>query len=93
VAGFDLHANVDVRAPRIAIGWSNYRYLLRPAVAQDRLQLRDDGRIVRAPKTSWADGTRQLVFESLELLEKLAARGAAGENGVTSTRDVYLSTI
>jgi hypothetical protein len=25
VAGFDLHANVDVRAPRIAIGWSNYR--------------------------------------------------------------------
>jgi hypothetical protein len=24
-------------------------------------------------KTAWADGTRQLVFEPLELLEKLAA--------------------
>jgi hypothetical protein len=32
-----------------------------------------DGRIVLTLKTTWADGTRQLVFEPLELLEKLAA--------------------
>ena len=31
------------------------------------------GRIVLTLKTAWADGTRQLVFEPLELLEKLAA--------------------
>jgi len=45
----------------------------RPAVAQDRLRLLDDGRIVLTLKTAWADGTRQLVFEPLTLLEKLAA--------------------
>jgi hypothetical protein len=49
------------------------RYLLRPAVAQDRLQLRTDGRVVLTLKTAWADGTRQLLFEPVTLLEKLAA--------------------
>ncbi len=49
------------------------RYLLRPAVAQDRLRLLADGRIVLTLKNAWADGTRYLVFEPLELLEKLAA--------------------
>ena len=49
------------------------RYLLRPAVAQDRLRRLDDGRIVLTLKTAWADGTRHLVFEPLTLLEKLAA--------------------
>jgi hypothetical protein len=49
------------------------RYLLRPAVAQDRLRLLADGRIVLTLETAWADGTRQLVFEPLTLLEKLAA--------------------
>jgi Putative transposase len=47
--------------------------LLRPAVAQDRLRLLDDGRVVLTLKMPWADGTRQLVFEPLEVLEKLAA--------------------
>lgn len=73
LAGFDLHANVAVPAadrPRLE---QLCRYLLRPAVAQDRLRLLDDGRIVLTLRTAWADGTRHLVFEPLELLEKLAA--------------------
>ncbi len=49
------------------------RYLLRPAVAQDRLSLLVDGRVVLTLKTAWTDGTRYLVFKPLELLEKLAA--------------------
>jgi hypothetical protein len=71
--GFDLHANVDAPAADRARLEQLCRYLLRPAVAQDRLRLVDDGRIVLTLKTAWADGTRQLVFEPLELLEKLAA--------------------
>jgi hypothetical protein len=73
LAGFDLHANVAVPAadrPRLE---QLRRYLLRPAVAQDRLRRLDDGRIVLTLKTAWADGTRHLVFEPLTLLEKLAA--------------------
>jgi len=71
--GFDLHANVAVpgrdrtRLERLC------RYLLRPAVSQDRLRLLGDGRVLLALKTAWADGTRHLLFEPLELLEKLAA--------------------
>jgi hypothetical protein len=45
---------------------------LRPSVSQDRLRPLDDGRILLALKTAWADGTRHLLFEPLELLEKLA---------------------
>ena len=33
----------------------------------------DDGHVVLTLKTAWVDGTRQLVFEPLEPLEKLAA--------------------
>ncbi len=33
------------------------RYLLTPALAQDRLRLTADGRVRLALKTPWADGT------------------------------------
>lgn len=58
------------------------------AVAQDRLQLRDDGRIVLTLKSAWADGPQQLVFEPLELLEKLAAlnSAAADQSGALPRR-------
>lgn len=38
-----------------------------------RLRLRADGRVQVDLKTAWHDGTTQLVFEPIELLEKLAA--------------------
>jgi hypothetical protein len=69
-----IYTPMSTRRPRIAQQRERLcRYLLRPAVAQDQLRLLDDGRIVPTLKTAWADGTRQLVFEPLELLEKLAA--------------------
>ena len=46
---------------------------MRPPFAQERLQLRRDGRIALELKTAWHDGTRELVFEPLEFLERLAA--------------------
>jgi hypothetical protein len=73
LAGFDLHANVAVPAADRSRLEQLCRYLLRPAVAQDRLRLLDDGRALLTLKTAWADGTRHLVFEPLGLLEKLAA--------------------
>ncbi len=73
IAGFDLHANVAVPAADRARLEQLCRYLLRPAVAQDRLRLMGDGRVLLTLKTAWADGTRHLMFEPLEFLEKLAA--------------------
>jgi hypothetical protein len=49
------------------------RYVLRPPFAQERLRLRSDGRVALELKTAWHDGTRELVFEPLEFLERLAA--------------------
>ncbi|MDA1095529.1 MAG: transposase [Acidobacteria bacterium] len=71
--GFDLHAGLCVpaderdRLERIA------RYALRPPVAQDRLQWTDDGQIRLALRRPWSDGTAQLLFDPVELLERLAA--------------------
>src|SRR5215468_10431864 len=72
--GFDLHANVWVRANDRAGLERLCRYvLLRPPFAQERLRLRSDGRVALELKTAWHDGTRKLVFELLEFLERLAA--------------------
>ena len=71
--GFDLHANVWVPANDRAGLERLCRYVLRPPFAQERLRLRSDGRIALELKTAWRDGTRELVFEPLELLERLAA--------------------
>ena len=71
--GFDLHANVWVppnNRPRLE---QLCRYLLRPPLAQDRVRLRADGRILVDLKTVWRDGTAQLLFEPIEFMEKLAA--------------------
>src|ERR1700730_6012810 len=71
--GFDLHANVWVSAHDRAGVERLCRYVLRPPFAQERLQLRGDGRIALELKRVWHDGTRELVFEPLEFLERLAA--------------------
>jgi hypothetical protein len=42
-------------------------------VAQDRLRLTEDGRVVLELKAKWTDGTSHLVFEPLDLLARLAA--------------------
>jgi putative transposase len=73
LAGFDLHANVAVPAADRMRLEQLCRYLLGPAVAQNRLRLLTDGRAVLTLKTAWADGTRHLIFEPITLLEKLAA--------------------
>ena len=57
---------------------------LAPGVSQDRLQLLSDGRVLLALKTAWADGTRHLLFEPLELLEKLAASTSTTPSNCTT---------
>jgi hypothetical protein len=71
--GSDLHANVWVAANDRAGLERLCRYVLRPPFAQERLRLRDDGRVALELKMAWRDGTRELVFEPLEFVERLAA--------------------
>ncbi len=46
---------------------------VRPPIAADRLHLTADGQVVLDLRHRWADGTTQLLFEPVELLERLAA--------------------
>ena len=49
------------------------RYITRPPLAQDSLELRADGRIELTLKSMWRDGTRAIVFEPHDLLTRLVA--------------------
>src|SRR4029450_1288478 len=69
----DLDANVWVPANDRAGVERLCRYVLRPPFAQARLRRRGDGRVALELKRVWHDGTRELVFEPLEFLERLAA--------------------
>ena len=73
IAGFSVHANVGIpgqdrmRLERLC------RYAGRPPVASERLSRLSGGRLLYRLKRRWRDGTTHLIFEALELVEKLAA--------------------
>ncbi|MBZ5498138.1 MAG: transposase [Acidobacteriia bacterium] len=73
VAGFSVHAGVRVpardrlRLERLA------RYAGRPPLATERLSLLPDGRLLYRLKRCWRDGTTRVIYEPLELMERLAA--------------------
>ncbi len=72
-AGFDLHANVAVRAGERTRLEHLCRYVLRPPLAQDALEWTPDGKVLLRLRRPWRDGTRAICFEPAELLERLAA--------------------
>ena len=73
VAGYSVHAGVCVpardrmRLERLA------RYAGRPPLAGERLSLLPDGRLLYRLKHRWRDGTTHVIYEPLELMERLAA--------------------
>jgi hypothetical protein len=70
--GFSLHADLVVPAGQRERLERVCRYVLRPPVAIDRLHLTEDGRVRLSLRHPWSDGTTDLVFTPLELLERLA---------------------
>ena len=73
IAGVSLHANVCVPARDRQRLERLCRYVARPPLAGERLSVLDDGRLLYRLKRRWRDGTTHMVFEPLELIEKLAA--------------------
>ncbi len=71
--GLELHADVHVPAHDRASLERLCRYMARPAIAEDRLFKRDDGRIELRLKRTWRGGVRALVFEPFKLIARLAA--------------------
>jgi hypothetical protein len=73
LAGMSLHANVAVPARDRRRLERLCRYVARPPVATERLSRLEDGRLLYRLKHRWRDGTTHVVFESGELVERLAA--------------------
>jgi len=71
--GFDLHAGRALDADdRCGVG-KLLRYGGRPAIAQDRLALHEDGRVALTLKRPYHDGTTKLLLSPTAFLERLAA--------------------
>jgi len=69
--GMSLHADVAVPARDRRRLERLCRYVARPPLAHDRLELRPDGRLALRLKTRWRDGTTHILMERHELLERL----------------------
>jgi hypothetical protein len=73
VAGFNLHAGVAMSALDREGRERLCKYLLRPPLSDDRLSLREDGRVALQLKTPWRDGTVALLFTPEQFVARLAA--------------------
>jgi hypothetical protein len=71
--GFSLHAATRAAAPDTHGRQALVRYALRPALAQERLQLLDSGLVRIALRRPFRDGTVAVDLDPLSLLCRLAA--------------------
>ena len=71
--GFSLHAAVRCGAGQRKTLERLCRYITRPALANDRVQINAAGQVELKLKTPWRDGTTHQVMSPLELMQRLAA--------------------
>jgi hypothetical protein len=71
--GFDLHVGRRIRGTDRERMEKLARYALRPPVATERLTELPDGRLKYVLRHAWRDGTKAVLFEPLELIERLVA--------------------
>ena len=71
--GFSLHAAVRCDAEDRRSLEQLCRYITRPALANERVQVNAAGQVVLKLKTAWRDGTTHLVMSPLEFMQRLAA--------------------
>ena len=71
--GYNLHAGVVVEAEDREGLERLGRYLLRPPLAQTRLEVQADGSVSFQMKRAYADGSQTLAFSAEELVARLVA--------------------
>jgi hypothetical protein len=71
--GFSLHAGVSAEVHQREVRERLCRYIARPAVAEKRLTVNANGKVVYLLKTPYRDGTTHVVFEPLDFIARLAA--------------------
>ena len=77
VDGFSLHADVCVPARDRAQLKRLVRYVARPAIASERLELLADGRVRYRFQRAWRDGSVAVEYDPVYFIGKLRGTGAA----------------
>jgi len=72
-AGFSLHAGIGVEAEQRGKLERLTRYVSRPPVSVERLDLTAQGQVRYRLKTAYRDGTTHIVLEPLDFIARLAA--------------------
>jgi hypothetical protein len=73
VEGFNVHAARTLHGTDHAQVERFVRYLARPPLAQDRLELREDGTVRYRFKRTWKDGSTAVDLHPFDLLARLCA--------------------
>jgi len=73
VQGFSLHANTFCAPTDRGKLERLCRYITRPALANGRIKVRENGDVVLKLKSPYRDGTTHIVMSPLEFLQRLAA--------------------
>ena len=71
VAGFSLHAGVAAKACQRDKLERLCRYITRPAIAEKRLSLTNQGKVSYELKTPYRDGTTHVIFDPVDLSPNL----------------------
>ncbi len=72
-AGFSLHAGIACKSHQRKKLERLCRYITRPAIAERRLSLANNGNVVIALKTPYNNGTTHVVLSPMEFMGRLAA--------------------
>lgn len=72
-AGFSLHAGIGIEAEQREKRERLTRYVSRPPVSVERLDLTAQGQVRYRLKTPYRDGTTHIVLEPLDFIARLAA--------------------
>ena len=73
VNGFSLHAATSVKQHRFKDLKNMLQYVLRPGIANDRIDVLPSGDILYRLKKMFSDGTTHVHFAAQEFLERIAA--------------------
>lgn len=71
--GFSLHADVQIKGDDRERLEKLCRYTARPPIAMERMSETANGKILYRLKTRYSDGTTHVLFDPLELVEKVVA--------------------
>ena len=72
IGGYSLHANTFIHKNNRAELERLCRYILRPPIAEERLEVRGD-KVIYKLKSQWRDGTKAVLFSGTEFIEKIVA--------------------